>query len=51
MVRLVPIHADKTPRTAGQWKVRVHIADDFDTQPDDIAAAFGIDPASAGPAN
>jgi prevent-host-death family protein len=45
MVRLVPIHVDETPRVGGQWKGRVRIADDFDTLPDDIAAAFGIDPA------
>ena len=42
MVRLVPIHPDKTPRQGGQWKGRVRIADDFDTLPDDIASAFGI---------
>ncbi len=41
MVRLVPFHADATPRTGGQWKGRVRIAEDFDTLPDDIAAAFG----------
>jgi prevent-host-death family protein len=45
MVRLVPIQADDTPRIGGQWKGRVHIADDFDTLPNDIAAAFGIEPA------
>jgi prevent-host-death family protein len=43
MVRLVPIRTDDTPRRGGQWKGRVRIADDFDTLPDDIAAAFGID--------
>ena len=43
MVRLVPIHTDKTPRQGGQWKGRVRIADDFDTLPDDIASAFGIE--------
>jgi hypothetical protein len=31
----------------GQWKGRVRIADDFDTLPDDIAIAFGIDPTDA----
>ena len=45
MVRLVPIHADASPRQGGQWKGRVRIAEDFDTLPPDIAAAFGIDPA------
>jgi prevent-host-death family protein len=43
MVRLVPIRADASPRRGGQWKGRVRIAEDFDTLPDDIAAAFGID--------
>jgi hypothetical protein len=43
MVRLVPIRADDTPRRGGQWKGRVKIAEDFDTLPDDIAAAFGIE--------
>ena len=44
MVRLTPILADQSPRVGGQWKGRVHIADDFDTLPDDLAAAFGIEP-------
>jgi prevent-host-death family protein len=44
MVRLVPIRAEATPRSGGQWKGRVRIADDFDALPNDIAAAFGIDP-------
>lgn len=43
MVRLVPIRADESPRVGGQWKGRVRIAEDFDTLPDDIAAAFGIE--------
>ena len=42
MVRLVPVVVDETPRVGGQWKGRVRIADDFDTLPDDIAAAFGM---------
>lgn len=45
LVRLVPIHADDSPRVGGQWQGRVRLADDFDALPDDIAAAFGIDPA------
>jgi prevent-host-death family protein len=45
MVRLVPIRTDDSPRLGGQWKGRVRIAEDFDTLPDDIAAAFGLDPA------
>ncbi len=44
MVRLVPIVDDLSPRLGGQWKGRVRIAEDFDQLPDDIAAAFGIDP-------
>ena len=44
MVRLTPILADESPRVGGQWKGHVHIADDFDTLPDDLAAAFGIEP-------
>ena len=45
MVRLVPIHADETPRQGGQWKGRIRIAEDFDALPDDIAAALGMEPA------
>jgi antitoxin (DNA-binding transcriptional repressor) of toxin-antitoxin stability system len=44
MVRLVPIQAENAPRTGGQWKGRIHITEDFDSLPLDIAAAFGIDP-------
>lgn len=43
MVRLVPIRPDESFRKGGQWKGRVRIAEDFDTLPDDIAAAFGMD--------
>lgn len=42
MVRLVPIRADVSPRSGGQWNGRVRIADDFDALPADIAAAFGV---------
>ena len=45
MVRSVPILADESPRVGGQWKGRVRIAEDFDSLPTDIAAAFGIEPA------
>jgi prevent-host-death family protein len=45
MVRLVPIRANDSPRQGGQWKGRVRIAEDFDTLPDDVATAFGLDPA------
>lgn len=44
VVRLVPIQADTAPRVGGQWRGRVKIADDFDALPDDVAAAFGIEP-------
>lgn len=30
------------PRTLGVWEGRMRIAEDFDTLPDDIAAAFGM---------
>lgn len=42
VVRLVPIHADTSPRVGGQWKGRVRVADDFDSLPDEIADAFGM---------
>jgi prevent-host-death family protein len=45
MVRLVPIRADDFPRVGGQWKGRVRIATGFDTLPEEISAAFGIEPA------
>ncbi len=44
MVRLVPVQANTKARRGGQWKGRVHIARDFDSFPDDVAAAFGLDP-------
>ena len=43
MVRLVPIRPDDSPRQGGQWKGRVRIAEDFDTLPADLAAAFGME--------
>lgn len=43
VVRLVPIRGDATPRVGGQWKGRIKIADDFDTLPDDLAEAFGME--------
>jgi prevent-host-death family protein len=43
MVRLVPIQPDTSPRRGSQWKGRVRMAEDFDSLPDVIAAAFGID--------
>lgn len=44
MVRLTPIQADHSPRVGGQWKGRIRIADDFDSLPEDIAAAFDVGP-------
>jgi prevent-host-death family protein len=44
MVRLMPLQKDDSPRRGGQWKGRVRIAADFDTLPEDIAAAFGVEP-------
>lgn len=44
VVRLVPIQSDVSPRKGGQWKGRVRMADDFDVLPEDIAAAFGVEP-------
>jgi prevent-host-death family protein len=42
VARLVPV-ADTTSLAAvrGVWRGRVHVADDFDDLPDDIAEAFG----------
>ena len=44
VVRLVPITPDTTPRLGGQWQGRVTIADDFDSLPEDVAEAFGMEP-------
>jgi prevent-host-death family protein len=42
-VRLVPVAAqNKFASIRGIWKGRVHIADDFDELPDDMAEAFGM---------
>jgi prevent-host-death family protein len=44
VAKLVPYRADEEPRTGGQWRGRVRIAEDFDELPADLAAAFGIAP-------
>jgi prevent-host-death family protein len=42
VARLVPIaRAARRAALRGVWRGRVHIADDFDELPDDIADAFG----------
>jgi prevent-host-death family protein len=45
MVRLVPVQTqtELSPRVGGQWKGRMRMAEDFDTLPDDLAIAFGIE--------
>jgi len=40
MAELVPYRAERTPRTPGAWRGRVHLADDFDTTPDELLEAF-----------
>ncbi len=34
-------NAPRPPRVGGQWKGQVHIAEDFDELPDDLAEALG----------
>jgi len=42
VARLVPVTGtDSLEAVRGIWRGRVHIADDFDELPDDIADAFG----------
>jgi prevent-host-death family protein len=43
LVRLVSIHQSDQPRSGGQWKGKVRIAEDFDELPDNVARAFGIE--------
>ena len=43
VARLVPVAPTRTfASLRGIWRGQVHIADDFDELPDDIAEAFGI---------
>ncbi|MDX1968286.1 MAG: hypothetical protein SFV23_14005 [Planctomycetaceae bacterium] len=35
-------NAPRPPRVGGQWKGQVHIAEDFDELPDDLADALGV---------
>jgi prevent-host-death family protein len=42
VVRLVPVsRRNSLESVRGVWRGRVHIADDFDELPEDIAEAFG----------
>jgi prevent-host-death family protein len=42
VARLVPVPATQSlAAVRGVWRGRVHMADDFDVLPDDIAEAFG----------
>jgi prevent-host-death family protein len=43
-VRLVPERAGGFASLFGVWEGRVHIAEDFDELPDDIAERFGMLP-------
>ena len=43
VAKLVPYTKEESPRTLGIWKGEVHIAEDFDELPEDIAQAFGMD--------
>ena len=43
VARIVPVTTRNSMASIrGIWRGRVHIADDFDELPDDIAEAFGI---------
>ena len=43
LVKLVPYVCTQEAREPGYWRGKVHIANDFDTLPEDIAAAFNGD--------
>jgi prevent-host-death family protein len=50
VVRLVPVDnaadmAERRRRSLGMWKGKVWMSPDFDELPDEVAIAFGIDPA------
>ena len=40
VARLVPFASRSAPRSPGAWRGRVRISADFDTLPDEVAAAF-----------
>jgi len=45
VARIVPWQPPRQPRSLGQYEGQVHIAEDFDELPEDIAAAFEGDEA------
>lgn len=42
VARLVALKPEREPRKLGGYRGQVHLADDFDELPDDIAIAFGV---------
>lgn len=40
MAKLVPYRAERALRTPGAWRGQVHLAEDFDTTPDELLEAF-----------
>jgi prevent-host-death family protein len=44
VARLVPVAKEASSMSAirGVWRGKIHMADDFDELPDDIAEAFGM---------
>ena len=44
VARLVPVEPPSTSFSSlrGKWRGQVHLAEDFDELPDDIAEAFGM---------
>ncbi len=42
VAKIVPYDPSKEPRKPGILRGKIHIAEDFDELPQDIAAAFGV---------
>lgn len=42
VAKIVPYDQSKEPREPGMLRGKIHIAEDFDELPEDIAASFGI---------
>ncbi len=40
VAKLVPYRASRSPRQPGYWRGQIRIAPDFDTLPEEVAAAF-----------